>query len=52
MPRRYRCPADMIDYFVATGAQSVRQITVHPSKAHKPLTATRIRGELSCSNEA
>lgn len=51
MPRRYRCPADMVDYFVATGAQSVRQITVHPSKAHKPLRATPIRGRLICSDE-
>jgi len=47
MPRRYRCPADIVDYFVATGAQSVRQITVHPSKAHKPLATTTTRGKLN-----
>ncbi len=48
----YRCPADMVDYFVATGAQSVRQITMHPSKAHKPLSTTPTRGKLKGGNEA
>src|SRR5450755_668816 len=52
MPRPYRCPADMVDYFVATGTQSVRQITVHPSKAHKPRATTMTRGRLNSGNEA
>jgi len=51
MPRRYRCPADMVDYFVATGTQSVRQITVHPSKAHKPPLTTGTCGQMSCGYE-